>query len=106
MAKSTAFKPGAGMDMIGESGKEWKEGHFESLKAVTFTGNLNGKATSATTADRAAKADSATTAGTADTATKAMQDKNGNDIPSTYATKNELAGYSLVNGVPSFTYTV
>lgn len=74
---SKAYCPNDDIKDLGTSAEKW-----DHVYANTVHGNLDG------------------------TAAKATQDKNGNDIPSTYATKNELAGYSLVNGVPSFTYTV
>ena len=92
------FLPSGETDEIGSATEPWKKIYGENIYGNTFSG----KASTAGTADTA-KACSGNSA----TATKAMQDKNGNDIPSTYATKNEaLVGYSLVRGVPSFTYTV
>lgn len=97
------FLPSGETDEIGSSAEPWKKIYGENIYGENIYGNtFSGKASTAGTADTARAC-----SGNSATATKATQDRNGNDIPSTYATKNEaLVGYSLVNGVPSFTYTV
>lgn len=80
---------------------------FSNIYATTFNGDLNGNASSATTAtnaDHAISADSATTANsatTADSATKATQDGNGNIISSYYctlSTEQTISGKKIFNG--------
>lgn len=80
---------------------------FSNIYATTFNGDLNGNASSATTAvnadhaisaDRAISADSATTA---NSATKATQDGNGNTISSYYctlSTEQTISGKKIFNG--------
>ena len=71
---------------------------FSNIYATTFNGDLNGNASSATTADHAISADSATTA---DSATKSTQDGNGNTISSYYctlSTEQTISGKKLFNG--------
>lgn len=71
---------------------------FSSIYATTFNGNLNGNASSATTAtnaDHAISADSATTANSA------TQDGNGNTISSYYctlSTEQTISGKKIFNG--------
>ena len=87
---------------------------FSNIYATTFNGNLNGNASSATTAtnaDHAISADSATTAdsasyadmadtaASADYATKATQDGNGNTISSYYCT---LSTEQIISGKKIF----
>lgn len=80
---------------------------FSNIYATTFNGNLNGNASSATTAvnaDHAISADHATSADsatTADSATKATQDGNGNTISSYYctlSTEQTISGKKIFNG--------
>lgn len=80
---------------------------FSNIYATTFNGDLNGNASSATTAtnaDHAISADSATTADSAthaDSATKATQDGNGNTISSYYctlSTEQTISGKKIFNG--------
>lgn len=59
---------------LGTDTKQWNEVNAAYINAGTFAGPLRGKAD---------------LAGSADTATKATQDKNGKDITTTYATKEE-----------------
>lgn len=74
---------------------------FSNIYATTFNGNLNGNASSATTAtnaDHAISADSATHAGSA---TKATQDGNGNTISSYYctlSTEQTISGKKIFSG--------
>ena len=74
---------------------------FSNIYATTFNGDLNGNASSATTAvstDHAISADSATTA---DSATQATQDGNGNTISSYYctlSTEQTISGKKIFNG--------
>ena len=78
---------------------------FSNIYATTLNGDLNGNASSATTAtnaDHAISADSATRAGsatTADSATSADQDGNGNTISSYYCT---LSTEQYVSGIKKF----
>lgn len=71
---------------------------FSGIYATTFNGNLNGNASSATTAtnaDHAISADSATTANSA------TQDGNGNTISSYYctlSTEQTISGKKIFNG--------
>lgn len=89
---------------------------FSNIYATTFNGDLNGNASSATTAtnaDHAISADSATTADSAsyadmadaaesaDYATKATQDENGNTISSYYctlSTEQTISGKKIFGG--------
>lgn len=80
---------------------------FSNIYATTLNGDLNGNASSATTAtnaDHAISADSATHAGsatTADSATSADQDGNGNTISSYYctlSTEQTISGKKIFNG--------
>ena len=77
---------------------------FSNIYATTFNGDLNGNASSATTAtnaDHAISADSATHADSADSATKATQDENGNTISSYYctlSTEQTISGKKIFNG--------
>lgn len=77
---------------------------FSNIYATTFNGDLNGNASSATTAtnaDHAISSDSATSATTADSATKATQDENGNTISSYYctlSTEQTIIGIKQFNG--------
>lgn len=78
---------------------------FSNIYATTFNGNLDGNASSATTAtnaDSATNADhaiSADAATTADSATKATQDGNGNTISSYYCT---LSTEQIISGIKKF----
>lgn len=68
---------------------------FSNIYATTFNGNLNGNASSATTANNADHAISA------DSATKATQDGNGNTISSYYctlSTEQTISGKKIFNG--------
>ena len=74
---------------------------FSNIYATTFNGDLNGNASSATTATNADHATSANTATTADSATKATQDGNGNTISSYYctlSTEQTISGKKIFNG--------
>ena len=86
---------------------------FSNIYATTFNGDLNGNASSATTAvnaDHAISADSATNADhatsadsatTANSATKATQDGNGNTISSYYctlSTEQTISGKKIFSG--------
>lgn len=74
---------------------------FSNIYATTFNGNLNGNASSATTATNADHAISADSATTADSATKATQDGNGNTISSYYctlSTEQTISGKKIFNG--------
>lgn len=74
---------------------------FSNIYATTFNGDLNGNASSATTATNADHATSANTATTADSATKATQDGNGNTISSYYctlSTEQTISGKKTFNG--------
>ena len=74
---------------------------FSNIYATTFNGDLNGNASSATTATNADHATSANTATTADSATKATQDGNGNTISSHYctlSTEQTISGKKIFNG--------
>lgn len=75
---------------------------FSNIYATTFNGDLNGNASSATTAtnaDHAISADSATTANSASSATTATQDGNGNTISSYYCT---LSTEQIISGIKKF----
>ena len=78
---------------------------LSNIYATTFNGDLNGNASSATTAtnaDHAISADSAIRAGsatTADSATSADQDGNGNTISSYYCT---LSTEQIISGIKKF----
>ena len=74
---------------------------FSNIYATTFNGDLNGNASSATTATNADHAISADSATTADSATKATQDGNGNTISSYYctlSTEQTISGKKIFNG--------
>ena len=74
---------------------------FSDIYATTFNGDLNGNASSATTATNADHAISADSATTADSATKATQDGNGNTISSYYctlSTEQTISGKKIFNG--------
>lgn len=74
---------------------------FSNIYATTFNGDLNGNASSATTATTADHAISADAATTADSATKATQDGNGNTISSYYctlSTEQTISGKKTFNG--------
>lgn len=77
---------------------------FSNIYATTFNGDLNGNASSATTATNAGhatSADSATHADSTDSATKATQDGNGNTISSYYctlSTEQTISGKKIFNG--------
>lgn len=74
---------------------------FSNIYATTFNGDLNGNASSATTATNADHAISADAATTADSATKATQDGNGNTISSYYctlSTEQTISGKKIFNG--------
>ena len=77
---------------------------FSNIYATTFNGDLNGNASSATTAtnaDSASYADIADAAASADYATKATQDGNGNTISSYYctlSTEQTISGKKIFNG--------
>lgn len=74
---------------------------FSNIYATTFNGDLNGNASSATTANNADHAISADSATTADSATKATQDGNGNIISSYYctlSTEQTISGKKIFNG--------
>ena len=74
---------------------------FSNIYATTFNGDLNGNASSATTATNADHATSANSATTADSATKATQDGNGNTISSYYctlSTEQTISGKKIFNG--------
>lgn len=74
---------------------------FSNIYATTFNGDLNGNASSATTAVNADHAISADSATTADSATKATQDENGNTISSYYctlSTEQTISGKKIFNG--------
>ena len=74
---------------------------FSNIYATTFNGELNGNASSATTATNADHAISADSATTADSATKATQDGNGNTISSYYctlSTEQTISGKKTFNG--------
>ena len=74
---------------------------FSNIYATTFNGDLNGNASSATTATNADHAISADSATTADSATKATQDENGNTISSYYctlSTEQTISGKKIFNG--------
>ena len=74
---------------------------FSNIYATTFNGDLNGNASSATTATNADHAISADSATTADSATKATQDGNGNIISSYYctlSTEQTISGKKIFNG--------
>ena len=74
---------------------------FSNIYATTFNGDLNGNASSATTATNADHAISADSATTADSATKATQDGNGNTISSYYctlSTEQTISGKKTFNG--------
>ena len=72
---------------------------FSNIYATTFNGDLNGNASSATTATNADHATSANSATTADSATKATQDGNGNTISSYYCT---LSTEQTISGIKQF----
>lgn len=75
---------------------------FSNIYATTFNGDLNGNASSATTAvnaDHAISADHATSASSATTATSATQDGNGNTISSYYCT---LSTEQIISGIKKF----
>lgn len=74
---------------------------FSNIYATTFNGDLNGNASSATTANNADHAISADSATHADSATKATQDGNGNTISSYYctlSTEQTISGKKIFNG--------
>ena len=74
---------------------------FSNIYATTFNGDLNGNASSATTATNADHAISADSATTSDSATKATQDGNGNTISSYYctlSTEQTISGKKIFNG--------
>lgn len=74
---------------------------FSNIYATTFNGDLDGNASSATTATNADHAISADSATTADSATKSTQDGNGNTISSYYctlSTEQTISGKKLFNG--------
>ena len=74
---------------------------FSNIYATTFNGDLNGNASSATTATTADHATSANSATTASSATKAEQDGNGNTISSYYctlSTEQTISGKKIFNG--------
>lgn len=74
---------------------------FSNIYATTFNGDLNGNASSATTATTADHAISADSATHADSATKATQDGNGNTISSYYctlSTEQTISGKKIFNG--------
>lgn len=74
---------------------------FSNIYATTLNGDLNGNASSATTATNADHAISADSATTADSATKATQDGNGNTISSYYctlSTEQTISGKKIFNG--------
>ena len=74
---------------------------FSNIYATTFNGDLNGNASSATTATNADHAISADSATNADSATKATQDGNGNTISSYYctlSTEQTISGKKTFNG--------
>lgn len=74
---------------------------FSNIYATTFNGDLNGNASSATTATNADHAISADSATTADSATKATQDGNGNTISSYYctlSTEQTISGKKIFSG--------
>ena len=74
---------------------------FSNIYATTFNGDLNGNASSATTAINADHAISADSATTADSATKATQDGSGNTISSYYctlSTEQTISGKKTFNG--------
>ena len=74
---------------------------FSNIYATTFNGDLNGNASSATTATNADHAISADSATTADSATKATQDGNGNTISSYYctlSTEQTISGKKIFDG--------
>ena len=83
---------------------------FSNIYATTFNGDLNGNASSATTAthadsadfaDSASYADMADAAASADYATKATQDESGNTISSYYctlSTEQTISGKKIFNG--------
>ena len=74
---------------------------FSNIYATTFNGDLNGNASSSTTAVNADHATSANSATTADSATKATQDGSGNTISSYYctlSTEQTISGKKIFNG--------
>ena len=74
---------------------------FSNIYATTFNGDLNGNASSATTATNADHAISADSATNADSATKATQDGNGNTISSYYctlSTEQTISGKKIFDG--------
>lgn len=71
-----------------------KENPHGVTKTQIGLGNVNNTADSDKTVKHA---------GTADSATKATQDANGNDIASTYATKDELNSVGISIDVETFT---
>ena len=74
---------------------------FSNIYATTFNGDLNGNASSATTATNADHAISADSAASADSATKATQDSNGNTISSYYctlSTEQTISGKKIFDG--------
>lgn len=74
---------------------------FSNIYATSFNGNLNGNASSATTATTADHAISADAATTANSATSATQDGNGNTISSYYctlSTEQTISGKKIFNG--------
>lgn len=74
---------------------------FSNIYATTFNGDLDGNASSATTATNADHAISADSATHADSATKATQDGNGNTISSYYctlSTEQTISGKKIFNG--------
>lgn len=74
---------------------------FSNIYATTFNGDLNGNASSATTATNADHAISADSATTADSATSADQDGNGNTISSYYctlSTEQTISGKKIFSG--------
>lgn len=72
---------------------------FSNIYATTFNGDLNGNASSATTATNADHAISADSATTANSATTATQDGNGNTISSYYCT---LSTEQIISGIKKF----
>ena len=72
---------------------------FSYIYATTFNGDLNGNASSATTATNADHAISADSATTANSATTATQDGNGNTISSYYCT---LSTEQTITGIKQF----